>query len=102
MPVIGKACGAKDRETIEKWQDLLLGVAHFPIPQLEVSAVFFLPVFVQIDQHIDSTVQLELRVKVEIRMHLERATRFDLVQSAAHIVRVGDNALDACERLKKL
>ncbi|MEN8260205.1 MAG: hypothetical protein ABFS02_06410 [Pseudomonadota bacterium] len=42
----------------------------------------FMPIFVEVHEHIDTPIQLGLAVLIEIGVHLEQSTGFDLVVSA--------------------
>jgi hypothetical protein len=102
MSVIREAGGVEDRAPVEDGKDLLLCARHLPVPELEVPAVLFLPVLVQVDEDINAPVELESVVAIEVRMHLKPAPRIDLVQTASDVVWVGDDALYSGDCLEKL
>jgi hypothetical protein len=47
-------------------------IANLLLQQLEMAAILFFPVLVQVDQHIDAAVDLELRVIAVVGMNFER------------------------------
>src|ERR1700739_3202666 len=58
MAVVRVVGGAEDSAAVEDRQDLLLRPGHLAIPELEMAAVFFVPVLVQIDQDVDAPIEL--------------------------------------------
>src|SRR5690625_1591567 len=97
----GIGCG-ENGKSIERRQDLLDAVLHLLIPQFEMSTILLLPIFVKINQNIDTPVQFEAGVFVEISMNLEQTTTLDFMKTASAIVRISDQLLfDACQLLQK-
>src|ERR1700733_6055895 len=79
LPIaIGRACQwygmtvkrntrrAEDGAAVEDRQDLLLRSRHLPIPQLEMAAVLFLPILVEINEDIDAPIQPQTLVVAEV------------------------------------
>ena len=77
------------------WQDFFKASLHVGIPKLQISAVFFLPVFVQIDNGVQSSVDIEFLVESEVRVNAKVATTFCFVQPATGEIGVGYQALNA-------
>ena len=102
MTMIGETGGAEDGAAVEDRQDLLLGLRHLAIPELEVTTVLLFPILVEIDQNVDAPVELELVVLVEVGVDGKFAPGLNLVQPAPDIIGIGDNTLDARKRFEKL
>src|SRR6266508_3217281 len=65
-----------------------------------MSAVLFSPIFVQVNEHVQPPIELQLRMNIEIGVHFQKSARLDLMQSAAAEVRVGNESVDAGERFE--
>lgn len=60
-------------------QHLLQAFLHPHIPKLQVAAVRLLPVLGQVNDHVQPTLDIELFVQAEIRMHAEETAGFGFV-----------------------
>ena len=85
---------AEDDATVEQREHLLDALGHRSVPELEVPTVFFLPVFVHVQQKIDSPIQLQRRMHVEVCVNLQKPFSLDLMESAPHKIGIGDQAFD--------
>src|SRR5688572_30985212 len=94
--------GAEHDGAVEDRQDPLLTAHHLAIPQLEMAAVFLLPIAVQIDQQIEPAVEAQFGMPIEIGVHLEKAAGQDLVWPGASVVGVRNEAVDPGQRLQEL
>src|SRR5262245_4271601 len=74
MAVEGTVRCAENHASIEDRQDPFPALLHAVVPQLEVTSVFFLPVLVEIQKEIQSSIQLQLRFPVEVGMDLEESS----------------------------
>src|SRR5215203_2023812 len=102
MAVEREIRGAEDHRPVEDGQHLLLAAGHVPVPQLQMAAVLLLPILVQVDQQVQTAVQLEQRVPVEIHVDFQEAAGLDLVRPGPAVVRIGDQPFDAGERPQEL
>ena len=100
--MIRETGGAEDGAAVKNRQDLLFSLRHLAIPKFEMAAVFFLPILIKVNQNIDTPVELELLMLVEVGVDRKFAARLDLMQTAADIIRVGNDALDPGKRFQKL
>src|SRR5438132_1385708 len=101
MAVERRVGRGEDDRAVERREDALPWAARLRVPQLEVAAVLLAPILVQVGQHVRAAVELQLRMDVEVGVHLQEAARLDLVQSAAAEVGIGDQAADAGEGLEE-
>lgn len=83
-------------------QHLLQALLHPHIPKLQVAAVRLLPVLGQVNDHVQSSFNVELFVQPKIRVHAEEAAGFGFVQAAAGEVRIGDQPLNTGEFFEEL
>src|SRR5690625_2453141 len=100
--MIGGIGCREDDQSVERRQKPLDAVLHLLITQFEMATILLLPIFVKINQNIDSPVQLEAGVFVESGMILEQTTTLDFMKAASAIVGISDQLLfDACQLLQK-
>src|SRR5271156_3308875 len=66
MSVVREIRRAEDHYPIEYRQHFRLATAHVAVPQLQVAAIFFTPILVQVQKQIQASVQSELSMLVEI------------------------------------
>src|SRR4029077_13930359 len=92
--------GGEDDGAIEDWQDAFSARLTIPIPQLEVASVLLFPILVEIDQHVQTTIEFELRMNVEVGVHFEKSARLDLMETAPAEVWIGNHPVDPRERLE--
>ena len=83
-------------------QDFLKAGLHADIPKFQVAAVLLLPVFIQINDDIQSALDIKFFVEPEVRVHPQETTAFRFMQAATGKVGVGYQTFDACELFKKL
>src|SRR5207253_1494877 len=69
-------------------------------PQLEMSAPFFTPIAVEIDQQVEAPVELQLGMDVEVGVNFQKSARLDLMESAAAEVGVGNQSVDPGQRFE--
>ncbi len=100
MPVPRRVGRREDHGAVEERQDVLPARSPVAIPQLEVAAPLLLPLPVQIDEKVQAPVELQFRMDVEVGVHLQESARLDLMETAAPEVGIGDEAVDAGERLE--
>src|ERR1700720_2029305 len=65
-----------------------------------MAAILVAPLLVQIDEHIEAAIDLQLRMDVEVGGNLENPAGLDLMQAAASEVGIGNEPLDAGERFE--
>src|SRR5436309_10583632 len=92
-------CGEDDC-AIENRKDALARLPPAAIPQLQVTAVLLRPLLVEIDQHVQAPIELQLRMDVEVRVDLQKAARLDLMQAATAEIRIRDQPVDSCKSLQ--
>ena len=95
VSVVRRAGRVEDDASIEDRQDLLSASCHRAVPQLELPVVTLLPVTVQVEEQVESSVELETMVPAEVRVDFEVAASRDLVQASALEMRIRDEDLDA-------
>lgn len=91
----------KHDRPIEDRENLLARHQRLRVPQLEVAAVLLVPVFVQVDQHVEAAIEFQFRVYVEVGVHLQESARLDLMQPASAEVRIRNQSFDSGERFEK-
>ncbi len=95
--------GGEDGHAVEVRGDAGHAFAHVLFPEFEVAAPGFVPVLVEIHEHVHPAVEAHELVLVEVHMYLEVAAGLYLVAAAALKVRVGHERLfDAREVLEEL
>src|ERR1700719_3071161 len=72
----------------------LTASAHLLIPDFETSAVFLVPILVQIDKHVNSPLETDSRVEIKISMYIEMPSVVHLVEAGTGKIWVGDQAFD--------
>ena len=86
--------GGEDHQPVEDGKDPLHGALHADVPQLEVAAPLVLPVAVEVEQRVEAAVDVQPVVDVEVGVDLQEAAPFDLVESTAEVVGVGEEPVD--------
>ena len=76
-------------------------VAHVLVPELELATIVIRPVFIQVDEQVQSTFEAQPLVDIEIRMDAKMTTTLGLMQAAAVEVRIRDESLDAGQLLEE-
>src|ERR1043166_1773519 len=102
MAVVGEIRRAEDHAPIEDRKHAAFALCHLAVPELEMTSVLLFPLAIQIDDDVEATVELQLLVPVEICVDLEEAAGHNLVQTAALIVGIGNEALDPGKRFQEL
>ena len=82
VPVLGAIGGRKDDHAIEH-RGYHLVFVHTGVPEFELTPPCLIPIVVQVDQNIDSAIQLPRFVVVEVDMDLQKSPWLDLVQTSA-------------------
>src|SRR5437588_4674175 len=100
MPVIRRVARRKDHRAVENRENSLHAAAPVAVPQLEMAAVLLAPVLVEVDQHVEPPIQLQFGMDVEVGVDFEEAAGLDLMQAAAAEIWIGDQPIDARERLQ--
>ena len=95
MAVIGEVGGAKHHEAVEHRQDPRLATRHVPVPQLEVATVLIAPIFVQIYEEIEATIQLQFGMDIEVSVYLQEAARLNLVKTTTAEIRIRNQTFDS-------
>src|SRR5713226_401565 len=65
-----------------------------------MAAVLLFPILVQVNQHVEPAVELQLRMDVEVGVDLEKPARLDLMQPPTTKVGIRDQPLDSGERFE--
>ncbi len=73
MAVIRARIRVKHHAAVEERGHLHAFMLHGLVPELERAAVTFLPILVEIDQHVEAALQMELLVDAEIGVDAELA-----------------------------
>src|SRR5205807_8430405 len=68
----------------------------------EVATVLLPPVAVWVEQQVDSPIEAQAPVLVEVRVYLQEAAALDLVEPATYEVWIGYEALDSGQGLEEL
>jgi hypothetical protein len=58
MTVVRKVSRVENDATIEDRKDTSLAPGHLAVPELEIPSVFFFPIPVQVDDHVETAVEL--------------------------------------------
>ena len=90
MAVETGARGAENHHPIKQWRDPLAALCLVSIPQLKMSAPCLIPSVVEIEQQVESAVEFEAFVVVEICVDAKLSTAADFVHAATTKVRVDD------------
>src|ERR1700730_18165391 len=88
MSMIRKVCGTKDHHPIKYWQHPRFATAHFPVPKFQAAAIFLPPIFVQIKEQIEPTVESIVSMLVEICVYGKLPRTYDLMEAAPFEVRL--------------
>jgi hypothetical protein len=102
MTVVAKIRGIEDDHTIKNRHDSLFTMLHVRIPQFKVTLIVFFSIAIQVQQKVDTSIQLQPLVPVEIDVNVEMTTWHNLVQAATVQMRIRDNAFDAREGFEKI
>jgi hypothetical protein len=68
VTMIGEVCGSENYKPIEHRQNLCLAPGHITVPELKMTAIFFAPIPVQVEQHIEAPVETATRMLVKVGM----------------------------------
>ena len=101
MPVEAVQRSVEDDRSPEDRLHPNRAIAHVLIPELELSAVIIGPVFVQVNQQVQSTFEAEALVDIEVGVDTKVTAALGFMQAAALKIGVRDQALDAREFLEK-
>ena len=55
-----------------------------------MTAVFVFPILIQVDQHIDPTIQMGSRMFIKIGVDFQHTAGFDLMEAASFIIGIGE------------
>jgi len=92
----------EDYSSVVGRQDLPNAPGHVGRPELQVAAVFILPVTIQIDQNVQPSIQRKRAMAAEVCVDPKLAATRDLMEPTPVEVRVGNEILDPCQLLQKL
>src|SRR4030095_4450240 len=62
---------------------------------LELTTILVFPVFYQIDQYVDTPLQVHLMMMIEVGMHRKMPALSNLVESSAGEIRIRNQAIDS-------
>ena len=99
VSVRGQVCDIENHHAVEIRDDFFAAALHVRVPEFQFSTPFRIPVVVEIEQGIDSPVELRFVVLIEVNVNVQLATRFDLVESTTNEMGVGYDALNSSEFL---
>ena len=99
--MIRKVSRGKHNQPTQSWQNPLSTQCHVAIPQFQVTAVGFLPIGIQKDKDIDSSVQLQLIIPVEISVNIEIPTGSRHMETGTRVVRIRDQSCDIGEAFEE-
>lgn len=85
-------CGIEDHAAIQYRRYAFFAARHAGVPQFQDAAPFVLPAFVQVQQHIDATIEFAAFISVEVGVDIEFAAWQDLVERAAKKMRIGNDS----------
>jgi len=94
--------GAEHHHPVEQRRDLAHAGVHVGVPQLQITAPRRVPVLVEIEQQVQTTIELGDRMQVEVGVDRQLAARQDLVEPRPPHVGIGHQAGDAGERAQEL
>ena len=92
----------EDHHATEGRCDRVRALSHLRVPELELAAPARLPALVQVEQEVDSPVQIQQWVDVEVGVDSEEAARPQLVQSAPEQVGIAHEAGNPGQLLEEL
>ena len=102
IPVIALGGCIEHYTTAKDRNNRLHAFRHFVVPELQLPAILFFPVLVEIDQYVQAAFQVQNGMMVEVGMNGEMATVANLMKSTANIVWVWDEALNSRDVLQHL
>src|SRR5271156_2913607 len=102
MAVVSKIRRAKDHYSIEHGEYFGFAPGHIAVPQLQMTAVVLLPILVQIQQEIESSVEAIILMFVKIHVNAQFTAGHDLVKAAPREARIGYQILDSRNGAQKL
>lgn len=80
----------EDDTTIENGIKGFYPLSHFSIPNFELATEFRLPTLVQVNKHIDPSLEFKHRMVVEVRMNIEVAAIPHLMDATTKEIWVGN------------
>src|SRR5690349_21003785 len=69
-------------------------VRHLSVPKLKLSAIFVSPILIQINQYVDSALQIHWLVVVEIGVNRKVAAVGELVEPGSQEIRIWNQTFD--------
>ena len=90
MAMPGELVRIEDCETIRNWRDLLDAVLDVLVPQFEMAAPTILPIFVEVQNHIETPIQLPVDMVVVVDMNAQVTAGKRLMQSATIEMGIGN------------
>src|SRR5204863_1088317 len=90
----------ENHRAIEERRDSLPALRDIAIPQLELPAPLVAPVLVDVDQHVQTPIDLQLRMDVEVGVNLQESPGLDLMQTAAAEIGIGNQPVAAGQFLE--
>jgi len=95
VTMIGEVCGSENYKPIEHRQNLCLAPGHITVPELKMTAIFFAPIPVQVEQHNEAPVETATRMLVKVGMDCELSPH-DQVKPAPVKARIGYEIGNSC------
>src|SRR5688572_13093305 len=101
MSMIGKIRGRENGHAIEDRKTSLLGFLHLPVPKLEMPPIGLIAILVEVDEDIQSAVELDWWMLVEVRVYFQQAAGQYLVKAPAVKSRVWNEIGDSRKTLEE-
>src|SRR5436305_10063726 len=101
MAVVRRVARGEDHGAVEYRQDARLAARGVGVPQLEMPAVLLAPIAVQIEEKVQSPVEVQLGMDVEVGVNAQVPAALDLMNPAAAEIGIGDEPLDSGELLQE-
>ena len=101
MAVEAVQVSTEDDRAAKERTHSLGALAHVLFPQLELPAVVIVPLLVEIDQQVQTTLDLQLFVDIKVGVDAQVAAALGLVKTAALEIRVRNKAFDAGHLLEE-
>lgn len=102
MTMVGEISGGEDNKASEVGPNACLAFLHVLRPQLQVTSEAILPIGVQKDEGIHTTMQIVLLVTVEIGMDGKIAAGKRLVHARATVMRIRNDVFNVRQTFKEL
>lgn len=79
----------EDDTTTSNWRYFLRHIAHISCPKLQIAAIFWRPVLIEINEQVEAPVQAILGMLVEVCVNLQIAPYAGIMDTTPCHVRVG-------------